>query len=44
MCSVVCGQCRGISCSNSAQPEESGDELDAHRDVNRPSFVNRPSS
>ena len=30
MCSVVCGQCRGIGCSNSAQPDESDRELDAH--------------
>ena len=30
MCSVVCGQCRGIGCSNSAQPDMSDGELDAH--------------
>ena len=37
MCSVVCGQCRGIGCSNSAQPDESDSdgELDAHQDEDR---------
>ena len=35
MYSVVCGQCRGIGCSTSAQPDESDDELDAHHDEDR---------
>ena len=35
MCSVLCGQCRGIGCSNSAQPDESDGELDAHQDEGR---------
>ena len=35
MCSVVCGLCRGIGCSNSAQPVQSGDELDLHQDEDR---------
>ena len=36
MCSVVCGQCRGIGCSNSAQPDESDCELHVHQDEDRP--------
>ena len=35
MCCVVCGQCRGIVCSNSAQPDETDGELDAHQDEDR---------
>ena len=30
-----CGQCRGIGCSNDAQPDESDGELDAHHDEDR---------
>ena len=32
MCSVVCGQCRAIGCSNFAQPDESDGELDTHQE------------
>ena len=32
---VVCGQCRAIGCSNSAQPDESDGELDTHQDEDR---------
>ena len=32
---VVCGQCRGIGCSNYAQPDESDDERDIHHDEDR---------
>ena len=35
MCSVVCGRCRAIGCSNYAQPDESDGELDAHQDEDR---------
>ena len=35
MCSVVCGQCRGMGCSTSAQQDESNGELDAHQDEDR---------
>ena len=35
MYSVVCGQCRGIGYSNSAQPDESDDERDIHHDEYR---------
>ena len=35
MCSVVCGQCRDIGCSNSAQTNESDGELVAHQNKDR---------
>ena len=35
VCSVVCGQCRGIGCSNSEHPDDSDDGLDAHQDEER---------
>ena len=35
MCSVVCGRCRAIGCSNSAQPDESDEELDTHQGEDR---------
>ena len=35
MCSVVCGQCRGMACSNSAQTDESDGDLDAHQNEDR---------
>ncbi len=34
-CSVVCGQCRDIGCSNSAQTDESDGDLDAHQNEDR---------
>ncbi len=36
MCYVVCGQCRDICCSNSAQTDERSDgDLDAHQNEDR---------
>ncbi len=35
MYSVVCGRCRAIGCSNSAQPDESDGEHDTHQDEDR---------
>ena len=35
MCYVVCGQCRDIGCSNSAQTDESDGDLDAHQNEDR---------
>ena len=35
MCFVVCGQCRDISCSNSAQTDEYNGELDARQNEDR---------
>ena len=35
MCSVVCGRCRGMGYSNSAQTGESDGERDAHQDEDR---------
>ena len=41
MCSVVCGQCRDIGCSNSAQTDESDGELDAHQNEEIPRELRR---
>ena len=34
-CGMRIRQCRGIGCSNAAQPDESDGELDAHQDEDR---------